>query len=384
MHQLNIPPRIVRFICNMLSCRTTSVRHQLLTLPPRLVWKGLPQGSVLSPLLYGIYTYDLDLSVNNFCNILHLVLDLGFTKGDPDTKLKFQSILHQNWSNHHIIYTDASKLTPTSCVGAACWIPKFKIILQYKCPPESSVFTGEAITILEAILFALSHDLGPTVILTDSLSCLLAIKENPFRNKLRFSIVFKIREALLSCSQKGLQILLVWIPGHSGIAGNETADSCAKAAIQSGSLDHFKNSCQDLRSLAKIHMDKSWKSFWSSSKSVKGKFYSNIQPDIPRRPWFFLHRHASRWVTSTICRLRLGHACTPVHLAKMRIRDHSLCECGLDEGLRLNNEGLTISLAFKIKLRLISQSHRSISSVSSPSYVTLAESTVLLWHNRKP
>lgn len=32
------------------------------------------------------------------------------------------------------------------------------------------------------------------------------------------------------------------------------------------------------------------------------------------------------------CRLRLGHTCSPVHLAKIRVRDHSLCECGLDEG----------------------------------------------------
>ncbi|RVE51317.1 hypothetical protein evm_003997 [Chilo suppressalis] len=34
----------------------------------------------------------------------------------------------------------------------------------------------------------------------------------------------------------------------------------------------------------------------------------------------------------TIRRLRLGHVNTPVFLAKLRIRDNSLCECGLEDG----------------------------------------------------
>ena len=68
------------------------------------------------------------------------------------------------------------------------------------------------------------------------------------------------------------------------------------------------------------------------SKSQKGKFYAAIQPNIPRRPWFFSYRFTERSIISTICRLRLGHACTLVHLAKIRVRNHSLCECGLDDG----------------------------------------------------
>ncbi|KPJ09191.1 RNA-directed DNA polymerase from mobile element jockey [Papilio machaon] len=261
-----------------------------------------------------------------------IITDIGLVKGAPDTNNKFQNYIHQNWSNHILIYTDASKLSPDGCVGAACWVPRYKIILKFKCPPESSVFTGEATALLEAILFAHSHNLKQTVILTDSLSCLMSIKENPFRSKSRFPIILKIREALLSCNQKGLTIILVWIPSHSGIPGNETVDSCAKLAVISGSLDHFQNSAQDLCGLAKTYLNRSWNTLWNESKSIKGKYYASIQPDIPTRPWFFKYRNADRWVTSTISRLRLGHSCTPVFLAKLRIRNSSICECGLDEG----------------------------------------------------
>ncbi|XP_052747406.1 uncharacterized protein LOC128199916 isoform X2 [Bicyclus anynana] len=198
-----------------------------------------------------------------------VITDLGLTKDAPDTNTKFQEIVHQNWSNYLFIYTDASKLSPESCVGAACWVPKYKIVLQFKCPPETSVFTGEAVALLEAILFARSHNIKQTVIFTDSLSCLYSIRENPFRSKSKFPIILQIREALFSCHLMGLSIFLAWIPSHSGISGNESADSCAKAAVQLGSLEHFKNYSHDLSTLAKNYLDKSWQSFWNQSKTIK-------------------------------------------------------------------------------------------------------------------
>lgn len=171
-----------------------------------------------------------------------------------------------------------------------------------------------------------------SIIFSDSKSCLQSILSNPFRSISRFPSILKIKDILYQCHQLGIHVVLAWIPGHSGIPGNESADACAKVATNIGSLDHFKTYSHDLCLLPKSHFLESWTTVWNISKNFKGKHYADIQPDIPSSPWFFKFRKANKATTSTICRLRLGHACTPVFLAKLRIKDHSMCECGLDEG----------------------------------------------------
>ncbi|RVE54289.1 hypothetical protein evm_001116 [Chilo suppressalis] len=155
---------------------------------------------------------------------------------------------------------------------------------------------------------------------------------NQFSSKSKFQFILTIKTILFECHRQGLQIILAWIPGHTGIVGNETVDSFAKQATLSGSLNHCGTYPNDLASLAKKQLLTEWSKFWKESSKSKGKFYANIQPDIPHSPWFTKMRNAKKSVVSTLCRLRLGHVCTPVFLAKIRVRDSSLCECGIDEG----------------------------------------------------
>lgn len=93
MHQLNIPPRLTPFIGHLLSGRTISDKHQLRGVPPKLVWKLLPQGSVLSPLLHNIYT----LSVNNFCNTIQYTDNIvlhSSSKSVEDINFRINTALH--------------------------------------------------------------------------------------------------------------------------------------------------------------------------------------------------------------------------------------------------------------------------------------------------
>ncbi|KOB71820.1 putative pol-like protein, partial [Operophtera brumata] len=162
----------------------------------------------------------------------NIVLDFGIAKGSLNARQIFYEQLHSKYHGWLPIFTDASKLSNTSPVGSAVWIPSSKIILSFKCSSATSVFTGESIALLESINFVKSHNLNNSIVFTDSKSSLQSILSNPFRSKSRFPITLKIRESLLKCHELGINIVLAWIPGHAGIPGNESVDSCAKQAAQ--------------------------------------------------------------------------------------------------------------------------------------------------------
>lgn len=296
--------------------------------------------------LYPLYSIDFDALIFS----PKVLLSFDISKQSPDANSKFNKKLNEEWSDWVSIFTDASKLSDDGFLGSAVWVPKFNVILNFKGPPQSSVFSGEAIAILEAARFVESHKdrISKALIFSDSLSCLQSIIANPFKAKNKFPVIFKVRQVLYSLHCQGIEIVLAWIPGHSGIHGNEFVDACAKDAVVSGLNSHWYNFCHDLRALASVGLQKSWSAEWEASRRIKCSQYASIQSNIPTKPWFFLYRDADRSVTSTVCRLRLGHACTPVFLAKIRVRDSSLCECGMDEGsmdhIFFNCPNLTSSL----------------------------------------
>ena len=53
-------------------------------------------------------------------------------------------------------------------------------------------------------------------------------------------MIFKIRNLLYTAHTNNLSITLVWIPGHRGSIGNETADDLARLAVNEGSLGDMK------------------------------------------------------------------------------------------------------------------------------------------------
>ena len=76
MNALGLPQQVIRHIYFMYNSRRLYIRANNGLTKPRVAKIGLAQGSILSPLLYIIYTYDLELNFNGKTKILQFADDV--------------------------------------------------------------------------------------------------------------------------------------------------------------------------------------------------------------------------------------------------------------------------------------------------------------------
>jgi len=102
------------------------------------------------------------------------------------------------------------------------------------------------------------------LILSDSLSTI-----NRIKNKTNPSdVAVFIQNKLDNAKTNNKQITFIWIPGHTGIKENKTADKYAKLAVSNTDTnvldliiyDNFKNSIKTL-------IRKNWHTFWNNQSS---------------------------------------------------------------------------------------------------------------------
>ncbi|CAK1599193.1 unnamed protein product [Parnassius mnemosyne] len=83
-------------------------------------------------------------------------------------------------------------------------------------------------------------------------------------------MILKIEHTLYRCHLKGIQVSLAWIPGHSGIKGNETADLMAKNASRNGLPCNLIYS-SDIVLFAKKKLSNNWNTLWKATQNIKGR-----------------------------------------------------------------------------------------------------------------
>ncbi|KAL3274410.1 hypothetical protein HHI36_015802 [Cryptolaemus montrouzieri] len=152
----------------------------------------------------------------------------------PSTYMTFHKIINSNFSNHHQIYTDASKqLDKTSC---AIYDPHLESAVKYRINGNFTIFSEELFAMWKALHYVSSlferFESKNILILSDSQISLLSKLET----KLNF-IHNGILESLKYLRNLGLEVSFMWTRAHSGIPGNEKVNYLAKEALEIDEID---------------------------------------------------------------------------------------------------------------------------------------------------
>ena len=206
-------------------------------------------------------------------------------------KALFKEVV-ESYISHTHIYTDGSK-KDEKVGSAATWAFG---TLPTRLPDNSSIFSAEAVALIDALKIIQNSRRKKFIIFTDSLSCMQAIENEDISNTLIQKFLIKHTQLL----KKRKQIILCWIPSHIGIIGNERADKEAKSSLELDDVRPLSIPFTDFLPKAKQFYHNLWQAIWDGSTD----FLTLIHPELKKKTYDpFLTRREQR----ALCRIRIGH-----------------------------------------------------------------------------
>ena len=234
-------------------------------------------------------------------------------KGDiPPSELRCRALeLIASYRGRTRTFTDGSKTND----GVGCAFVAGRDTRSFSLPVHSSVFTSELVAISKALCFIEVSSGASHLILTDSLSSLLALRSfypnHPF--------VQDILTRLTSLERSGKSIQFCWVPSHVGIVGNELADAAARRAASVPNARRLPLPARDFYPAVSHLLRSCWQRSWDAQTRSKLKL---VKPTLESWP---SSSRKSRREEVTLSRLRIGHT-YGTHGYLLRDEERPMCQ----------------------------------------------------------
>ncbi|XP_055623573.1 uncharacterized protein LOC129766997 [Toxorhynchites rutilus septentrionalis] len=223
-----------------------------------------------------------------------------------DNPQKVQAVVNEalrtDFANKRIVYTDGSVTDDASAIGILDCNAKTSM----RVPNEFSIFSCEALAIKLALESVTNAD--SVVVCSDSASVFKAVEGGTIKHP----IIQEIEEQL-----RGSSAILCWIPGHTGIPGNEEADRLANEGWR-GSITSMGIPGKDLIRRANNSILLTWEAEWNRGRDLQ---FRRIKASTGK--W---RDRANTYEQRILSRLRIGYTwLTHNFLAK---KEEPLTCCG--------------------------------------------------------
>ncbi|XP_024884195.1 uncharacterized protein LOC112462567 isoform X2 [Temnothorax curvispinosus] len=234
-----------------------------------------------------------------------------------------------NLESPEVVFTDGSQDENKRSTGASLIICDQEIAYKISLPFMCSSYTAEAFAVMAALrllLCQIERRAKDMIVLSDCKSVLMSIRSN-ILDVYRNQYVIEARRILFElCYKHERRVVLVWIPAHKGILGNELADALAKEASTEEADPTIVVPLSDMMSsIRKVTWETTQNSIMAES-AYKGAFYfSNFYERRATKPWFS-KLDKERYFITWINRVRANHFNLGSSLKRKGYVDNERCD----------------------------------------------------------
>lgn len=252
---------------------------------------------------------------------LHLVGKINKNDEGKQNLIIAQSFINNNYGDLTHIYTDGSKDTDKQLAGAGMIVytanGQIKQRHKYKLDARLSIFTCELIAIHAALLLIKRNKIKNAALFTDSLSSLQALTSG--QTKTRPDKVDSILSLIGILKRENYKIVLVWIPSHIGIEGNEMADKLAKTGSETGEITKTLPSVSEIYSYIKKQVKEKFSHRWNL---YRDKHNITANKNMPAKLQIYSYNSLCDKIYT-----RMKMNCTALKVHRFNIQDKRCTNC---------------------------------------------------------